>query len=376
MGPRRASTWAPRRPGRRCSSIPARARSCRPSPRAAPTTSGSPASGTGASARAVSPRHRSPSRCAAAIRRGARSTSTTRSERGTCVVTIADDAAPAIVAGEALPSGWRRDGSIPLSFTGSDAVGVYELELKLDGDVLASAVRGGCYEPAVNTLARPCVGSPTVASTLDVASLADGAHELRVRAVDPAGNAGERVVPVLVDHTPPVAPQGLTLEGGDVWRARGAVNVSWTNPPQPGVARDRGGGATSSAPPRIRCFDEVRLRIGLSGRARTSRISPTSRFRAPVRGRIRIALRDAAGNVDLDRVGTLTETLRFDPGAPSVSFVAGRSAGPDEDRRLSRPTTSRASAASRSRPAAGATRPGGALSVSRRRHAVHRRDRR
>ena len=76
------------------------------------------------------------------------------------VVTITDDAAPAIVAGEALPSGWRRDGSIPLSFTGSDAVGVYELELKLDGDVLASAVRGGCYEPAVNTLARPCVGSP------------------------------------------------------------------------------------------------------------------------------------------------------------------------------------------------------------------------
>jgi hypothetical protein len=233
------------------------------------------------------------------------------------VVTVRDDVAPTIGVGQPPPDDWRRDARLPVSFSGSDNVGVGSLELLVDGRRVAGGDRG-CYSAASNGSPLPCAGPASLAATFDVDSLPDGAHELLARAVDVAGNISDRVFRVLVDHQAPMAPRGLVVARGTGWQSQNDFDVAWSNPP------NQGGGpiavATYSLCPAADApEDESRC---VRGERRGESIARLDHLAVPTSGawRLRVALADAAGNIDEDRAATM-EFLRLDTDRPVATFL-------------------------------------------------------
>jgi hypothetical protein len=215
------------------------------------------------------------------------------------------------------PGGWRRDTTFPVSLTGNDNVGVGSLELLLDGRRIAGGSRG-CYVATSNGAVRPCAGDASLTATVEVDSLSDGAHELRARAVDVAGNIGDRVFGLLVDHHAPRLPRDLAAVGGDSWRAQNRFSVTWSNP------SEQGGGPVQTAkyslcPKSNGPDDQSRC---VSGQRSGEGIARLDDLAVPGNGawRLRVALADAAGNIDEDRVATL-EFLRLDTDQPVAAFL-------------------------------------------------------
>jgi hypothetical protein len=111
------------------------------------------------------------------------------------------------------PSGGQRvAGSVAVSATASDNVGVSRVDVLVDGVVRGSA----------------SAASATVA--WDTTAVADGPHTLSARGVDAAGNVGTSPnVAVTVDNTAPGVPGGLSATPGDTTVAvsfSGASTVS------------------------------------------------------------------------------------------------------------------------------------------------------
>lgn len=115
-------------------------------------------------------------------------------------VTIADDRAPTVTAAPtgALVSRPTLSGDADLAVSLEDAGGgVRQLQLLVDGDPLQTiAAAGGRCEPVsgqagswVFTAAQPCPAASRIVTTIDSRRIADGRHDLRLVAVDAAGNS-------------------------------------------------------------------------------------------------------------------------------------------------------------------------------------------
>ena len=134
---------------------------------------------------------------------------------------------------------------------------------------------------------------------------------------------------IRIDHTSPPAPQDLTLVGGDGWRATNRFGVSWTRP------RDEDASPHVGLEYRIcpAANDPSDLAGCVTGQRDGSNLEWLDDVAMPRSGiwRLRLALRDQAGNVDLDGGATLTN-LRFDSDPPEVAFLA---ADPSDPARIS-----------------------------------------
>lgn len=138
-------------------------------------------------------------------------------------VGIADDQPPAVTAGPtgALVGRPTLSGEAGIDVVLDDAGGgVRHLQVLVDGDVLQTIVTaGGRCEPVagqpgswVFRAAQPCPASIRVNAAIDSRRIADGRHDLRVVAVDAAGNATTVYhAAKTVDNTPaqPTRPPGF-----------------------------------------------------------------------------------------------------------------------------------------------------------------------
>jgi hypothetical protein len=233
-------------------------------------------------------------------------------------VTVRDDDLPRLSATQPPPAGWIGNASAVVQFTASDNVGVSALFVSLDG-VRIGVLDRRCYDPSSSVSSRPCAdASPPLALTIGGERLVHGRHTLALSAVDAAGNIATREFPLLVDHNAPAAPRALALHDGTGWRATNRFEVSWTNPPSEGESAV-GRADYELCPAANRPYDESGCRRGERIGDGLARISD---LEVPSDGewRLRVSLRDAAGNGDGDRAATV-DGLRLDTGPPSVAFA-------------------------------------------------------
>jgi hypothetical protein len=240
-------------------------------------------------------------------------------------LTLRDDVDPSVVVTQPPPTGWQGNGLSRVSFTATDNVGAAVLYADVDGTRIGTLDRG-CYAGAANTSPLPCSpSSPPLSVDIDSAKFAHGMHIVRLRAVDPSGNVAERSYSLLVDHNPPAAPRALTLRGGAAWQAANRFEVSWTNPP------DSGESAVNRAeyqlcPASNAPYDESGC---VSHSAVGDNLTHIRGLEVPDDGewRLRVSLRDAAGNGDSDRAATV-DGLRLDTNPPEATFLPFDAADP------------------------------------------------
>ena len=159
-------------------------------------------------------------------------------------------------------------------------------------------------------LPKPCKDFEPGGLTLDTTGLADGAHSVRVEAIDAAGNLAAIDRDILVDNSPPAKATRLAVEGGEGWRSTDDFTVRWANPagqvaPIAAAHYELCGAAAS-------CIRGVAAGTSIDGLAHLT-------VPAPGEYSLRVWLEDAAGNNDPDRASDAV-TLRFDDEAPSVAF--------------------------------------------------------
>jgi hypothetical protein len=166
------------------------------------------------------------------------------------------------------------------------------------------------------TRPRPCVDVVPGGLALDTATLADGAHQMRVEAVDTAGNVGSLHHEIHVDNHAPAKPAALVVEGGEGWRQTNDFAVRWANPP---------GQAAPITRARYRLCQGSTCTDG----SREGQELSSIRLQAPAPGdyTLRLWLEDAAGNHDPERASDPV-SLRFDDEAPVAVFEATDSGDP------------------------------------------------
>lgn len=229
-------------------------------------------------------------------------------------ISLAQDG-PAIVISAAPPSGWVGDGEYVLSATATSPLGLW-------------AAGWGTKKGA--SLRCPISGSvcPSVVSDTFVfrpAKWPDGVHTLGFYAQDQQFKWSAKEFEVWIDHTPPSAPQGLTLVGGDTWRAANDFSVSWNRP------REEQAAPIVGVEYRIcpAANDPGNLTSCVHGQRSGTNLEWLNDLAVPGSGvwRLRVALRDAAGNVDLAGGATVTN-LRLDADPPEIAFVAADPSDP------------------------------------------------
>jgi hypothetical protein len=226
-------------------------------------------------------------------------------------VTLNDGVAPgiAITGGSLVGSGWQRGGQV-VTYNAADNAGIKLVRAFLDGQPRGEELRACNY-----ALLIPCPNGPG-ALGLDTTGMADGAHQLAIQAVDAGDNVAYDSRVVYTDNTPPAAPGETALDGDGAWKETNRFSVQWRNPPQsasPIAAADyRLCPATDTAGSSSRC---------VAGSRSGSNLTKISDLAVPGEGdwTLRVALRDAAGNVNLTSAAVV-KGLRFDATAPEASF--------------------------------------------------------
>jgi hypothetical protein len=232
------------------------------------------------------------------------------------VVRIQDDQPPTIGSpgGGMWSDGWKS-GMQTISFDASDNTGIARNLVLIDGQQAVKADHTCDF-----TFPRPC---PDGGGTFNVqtSGFSDGAHQLDLQTVDSAGNPTTVSRTVLIDNTPPVSPQQLTVDGGEGWRSTNSFDVRWSNPPADGGAPIAGAvwqlcPSTGSAP----CT---------TGSQDGADLAALHDLKVPASGDwlLRVWLRDQAGNAD-QRTAAPPVHLRHDADAPQVSFTAMDPADP------------------------------------------------
>ncbi len=225
----------------------------------------------------------------------------------TAWVTITDSSVPALtITGGDLLNGWRR-GTGTVTFDASDNVGI-----RLDRILVDGTQRGQILRPCVDGVKIPCPNGGT-GLQLDSTRVSDGPHTLRVESVDSAGNVAGQDRAVSIDNTAPAAALEPTSDAGDGWRAVNAFSVSWRNPrqahaPIAGTEYE----LCRIAGPRPPCSRGSRNGAGLVG-------ITDLRVPSPGAWRLRLWLRDAAGNHD--PTTAVESVLRFDDTPPTAVFL-------------------------------------------------------
>jgi hypothetical protein len=254
------------------------------------------------------------------------------------IVTVREEAPPAVVARGALTEpGWHTDDA-PLSFGATDPVGIRQLRVLVDGAEI-HAVRPTCDF----TRTAPCGQVPERAVAFG-GGVPDGRRTVTVEATDTAGNVGRVERAVTVDRNPPqleflpagrrgriavsVADAGSGVTGGTIearrrgrdfraleTRLRGARLVARLGS---GAGWTIRASATDAVGHRSELVGApIRLRAGFGPRLRSSVRRGLDRG-AVVRGRLR-----AFGGRPLPgRRITVTQTLRADGAAPEVAGTA------------------------------------------------------
>lgn len=222
-------------------------------------------------------------------------------------------------SGALWQTGWHR-GYEEAWTAYTDNVGVMVTRLTVDGvEREVQDYRDGRWPDWVRcdfTRPRPCVDVVPGRLAMDTAALADGTHQMRVEAVDAAGNVGTLRQDIRVDNNAPAKPNAVGLEGGDGWRHANDFVVRWSNPP---------GQVAPIARARYRLCDGSSCTEG----SREGNELESLRLQVPAAGdyALRVWLEDAAGNHDPDRAGDPIH-LRLDDEAPVATFESPDPASP------------------------------------------------
>jgi hypothetical protein len=224
-------------------------------------------------------------------------------------VTVQDSSRPSVArAGDQLWTGEWLGGRRWVRFDAADNVGIREVRALIDGRIMRAAGRD-CDPAAVR-----CPDWP--GARLDLPTyegVADGTHTLTLQAVDRAGNVGQVARTVRIDNTPPAAPEGVAVAGGDGWRSSNAFAVGWRNPQQ------------QSAPIAAALYTlcpHGRTSGCLSGTRTGTGVHELTGVKVPARGSwdLRVWLRDAAGNTRVETAAAPVP-LRFDDAPPTVAIL-------------------------------------------------------
>ncbi|HEX8073358.1 MAG TPA: hypothetical protein VF545_00110, partial [Thermoleophilaceae bacterium] len=217
-------------------------------------------------------------------------------------VRVRDDSPAAAwpVDGGLTGDGWLR-GTHFIGYGASDNVGIRATRLYLDGGRRNDLQRDCDFTQRV-----PCSNLPYARYGLETQTLADGPHEIRVEAVDTAGNAGSFARTVRVDNHAPNVPEGLTVAGGQGWRRTNGFSLGWTSPP-------------SAAPVTVAHYElcNTASNACTTGERRGDGIAAIPDLSVPAPGdyTVRVWLEDAAGNVNPAN-RSLPVHVRFDNVAP------------------------------------------------------------
>src|SRR5438270_434136 len=170
--------------------------------------------------------------CEAAIGCSTKPSDSTLAERVgvhlfSATVRVRDDTPPPIwdVSDGPLTNGaWQR-GAQYVGYAASDNVGIRATHLYVDG-----VSRGDLERPCDYTRRVPCSDLTYSRYTVETQALRDGPHELRLDAVDAAGNVGSYRSGFRSDNTPPDAPTAFAVDGGEGWRQTNQFALHWSNP--------------------------------------------------------------------------------------------------------------------------------------------------
>jgi len=231
---------------------------------------------------------------------------------------------PKATGGSLLGGGWKR-GTQTLALSARDTGGgVSETEIKVGG-VTGAVRRPGCAGPVYGprgpawTRLRPCPTQDSAEVPVNLSGVADGPRPVEVTSRDPAGQAtSAQAQTVLVDNTPPGAPAGAAVDGGEGWRRHNSFAVHWENPAQ------------QHAPIAAVHWRLCPLHGGTcaSGRKPGGDISRLEDLAVTSAGEneLTLWLEDEAGNQDPGRARRLR--LRLDNEPPDLAFLAQDPADP------------------------------------------------
>lgn len=225
------------------------------------------------------------------------------------VVTLEDDSNPVITdaSGPLLTDGWKA-GKQGVHLEASDNSGISDLSIVKDTD-LPTVASNACD----STRPIPCPPGATD-FVVDTSTMKpDGPHSVTFVARDAAGNASQVRRDLLVDNTPPAAPDQLMVDGGDGWSRSNAFTVGWHNP-----------FAGQGAPIAAAAYQLCPASGGpcQTGEREGTDITSLDGLAVPDRGDwlLRVWLRDAAGNANEDAAPQPVH-LRFDDEAPEAVFL-------------------------------------------------------
>jgi hypothetical protein len=229
-------------------------------------------------------------------------------------VRVQDFSPPSVSpSGGSLFSGeWLRGFHSGFS-TESDYVGIMVNRTWIDGTAVYSEdFRNAGWPGWVRcdfTHRRPCHDVAGAGSHVNTRALADGTHDLRVEAVDAAGNSGSASRTIRVDNTAPTRVNA-NVEGGEGWRQANDFTLGWRSTDEQTApitavhySLCKSDGACSSA-----------TRSAESGERLTG-----LRLPGPGDYTLRLWREDQAGNADRDSASDAVR-LRFDDAPPEAAF--------------------------------------------------------
>jgi hypothetical protein len=217
-----------------------------------------------------------------------------------------------------VPAGWRSEDRLAVRVAASDNVGVASLKIMLNEREAAADVRT-CFAGGTNSHKQPCGIAPQpLEANLELGELPSGQHRVRVVVDDVAGNRTEKSLLLWTDREPPGAPRALRSTDADGWRSENRFGVEWVTPPADGSS-PVSEVEYELCPAANRPHETSGCVNGRRSAAGAARIDDLA---VPGAGewRLRLALRDAAGNLDWDRSAVL-EGLRFDGDLPRAAFL-------------------------------------------------------
>lgn len=226
-------------------------------------------------------------------------------------VRIGDNVAPTLSNGRGTlwtSSGWLA-GSQSIGFDALDGAGVQNATATVDGREIARQ-----NFPCNYTYTTPCSQGSVHADVPTAGFGGDGPHTLTLSAVDGAGNPSSVSRTVLIDNTPPDAPQALTVDGGDGWRPTNDFTINWKLAPVTGGAPIAGA---------IWQLCPVGGGACTPGSANGADLTSLQHLKLPAPGSftLKLWLRDEAGNQD-PRLSAPLVTLAYDDASPTASFAA------------------------------------------------------
>jgi hypothetical protein len=239
-------------------------------------------------------------------------------------VRIGDNVAPVLSNGRGAlwTSGGWLSGSQSIGFDASDAAGIQNATATVDGREIVHAGNVCDY-----TYVTPCPQA-SVSQPVPTAGFGgDGPHTLTLSAVDGAGNPSSVSRTVLIDNTPPDAPQALAVDGGDGWRPTNNFNINLTLAPVTSGAPVAGAnwqvcpvGGGPCTPGSASATDLTPQNAELKFPAPGTYALPL-KLPGPGAYTLKLWLRDAAGNQD-SRLSAPPVTLAYDDASPTASFDA------------------------------------------------------